>query len=236
MNFKILLRNLKYLLLPKKEKNNPCKKSNMGFDAPLKIEFKNKHYYIENEQFNIDDIDTIYYGVSYLDDEKLTYYLQLKLKSEVADTMSHEGFELVNVDYIMHIMDEFNIPVLPTIVKHGVYVVKGFSLTLDYECFIHEKYLVSIYRNLLEKKNFNFNNISIQKLLEKPKKYISTSGKDEMEFNVKILSEKLTLGRGYGIYPVLNNKIIIDDIFYSFDEDEVKNKIMELFANEKNRK
>jgi len=157
-------------------------------------------------------------------DKKPTYYIRLKLKTKEANTVLHQGFELVNIDYFINIMDELNIPVLPTIVKSGPYVAKGFSLSLDYECSIYGKYLVSIYHSGLVKKNLN-----IKSLLENPKKYISTSIKDNKEFNIKILSEKVTLSRGYGIFPLLNDEIIIRDIFYSFDEDEIKNKIIELF-------
>ena len=216
--FKKSINNIKYILF--------SKKNNIGLDSPLRIEFKNKYYYIDNKQFSIFDIDTIYYGVASLNDKKPTYYIRLNFKTEVTNTVLNQGFELVNIDYFINIMDEFNIPILPTIINAGPYVVKGFSLSLDYACSMHEKYLVSIYHSDLDK---IFNSISIKELLEKSKKYISSSLKNEKEFNIKILSEKLTFSRGYGVYPVLNNEIIIDDIFYSFNEEEIKNKIIELF-------
>jgi len=218
--FKKSINNIKYILF--------SQKNNIGIDAPLKLEFKNKYYYIDNNQFSIFDINTIYYGVASLSDKYITYYVRLSFKTEVNDIVLNQGFELINIDNFIRTMDEFNIPVLPTIVKNGIYVVKGFALTIEYECSVQEKYLVSIYDSTLSQNNFSINDICIEELLEKPKKYMSSTVSDNKKFNIKILSKKITFSRGYGIYPVLNNEIIIEDIFYSFNEDEIKIKIIEL--------
>jgi hypothetical protein len=70
------------------------------------------------------------------------------------------------------------------------------------------------------------------------KKYLESTSKfndmfmksfDNEDFSITILDKNLTLNRGYGVYPILNNEIIIEDIFYSFDEEEIKSKIIELF-------
>lgn len=205
------------------------KRNNMSLDVTQKIEFKNKFYYINSKQFSIFDIDTIHYGVGSLNDQNPTYYIKLNFKNESKDNLCKQGCELVNIDNFIKVINEFNILVLPTILQESPYLIKGVSFALNYECFLHEKYLISIYYSDLKRKNFNLYSMDLNELLEKPKMHITSSSMNNKEFNIKLLSKKLTLNRGYGLYPVLNNEIIIEDIFYSFDQEEVKSRIVELF-------
>ena len=219
--FRKYIDNIKGKLFPKR--------NNINLGVPPKIEFKNKFYYINSKQFSVFDIDSIHYGVGSLNDQNLIYYIRLKCKNEPKNNPCKQGYELANIDNFIKVINEFNIPVLPTILQGSPYLIKGVLFSLNYECFLHEKYLASIHYSDLKKKSFNFYSINLDELLENPKIYITSSPVNDKEFNIKLLSKKLTLNRGYGVYPVLNNEIIIDDIFYSFNEEEVKDRIEKLF-------
>ncbi len=49
------------------------------------------------------------------------------------------------------------------------------------------------------------------------------------DFWVEMLDTPYTLGRGYGLYPMLNGEMILTDIYYSFDKNKIETKIIELF-------
>lgn len=49
------------------------------------------------------------------------------------------------------------------------------------------------------------------------------------DFNVMILDKSFSLNRGYGLYPFLNNEMLVKEIFYSFNIGEIKAKIIEYF-------
>jgi len=210
-------------------KKKECQEKNNAINKPDKISFYDEYYFIKGKQYKIINISTIYYGVDISDDKNIKYYIVLDFNTETYNTIFEQGFELVNIDYFINVIDKFNIPVVPTITNFGVYTIDEVILSIEYTCFIYEKYLVSIYESTLSKKNFSLDDISIEELLENPKKYMSSIVNDNKKFNIKILSKKITFNRGYGIYPVLNNEIIVDDIFYSFEEEEIKAKILELF-------
>ena len=202
------------------------KNNKVNFEQPKTIRFEDNSYYISNKRFNIIDIFAIYYSVSSITDKYPTYYIKLLFNENKVKVIFNQGFQVVDINNLINTVSNFNIPLLPTIIPNGgVYVVKGFSLSLDYECYMHEKYLINIYFNDLNKDFFK--NISIEDLLENPNTYTSSNNKNK--FSIKILSNKLTLNRGYGAFPMLNNEIIIKDIFYSFNEEKIKSKIIELF-------
>ena len=194
-----------------------------------KVSFSGSHYYINGKPYDINNISVIYYGVGISNKEEIKYYIVLNLKTKIDDTLPYKGLKLVNTDTFINSIEKFNVLAIPTVSNLGVYTIAKVVLTIAYTCAIYEKYLVSIYHSTLRRKNFSINNISLEELLENPKKYISSIVKEDKGFNIKLLSKKLTLHRGYGLYPILNNEIIIEDIFYSFNENEIKTKIIELF-------
>lgn len=82
---------------------------------------------------------------------------------------------------------------------------------IDYEMIFH---LLKDYREILK---------------ETTSKETTSKEKKNRNFSIIILDKLFTLNRGYGLYPVLNNEIIIEDIFYSFSQEEIKSKVIELF-------
>jgi hypothetical protein len=81
-------------------------------------------------------------------------------------------------------------------------------------------------------KNINFNEIF--KLLKDYNVFFeddTLTGSEKYNFKIAILDKAFTLGRGYGLYPIFNNEIILEDIFYSFDKQEIKTKLIQLFDN-----
>lgn len=49
------------------------------------------------------------------------------------------------------------------------------------------------------------------------------------DFWVEIIDASYTLGRGFGLYPMLNGEIILAEIYYSFDKNKIETKLIELF-------
>jgi len=220
--FKKLLKKIKDILSSKQHEEH----KEYSF---LKIEFIDEFYYIDNQKFSIMDIDIIHYSVSTFENELPIYYIKLSFQTKVENILFNESFELINLENFINVISRFNLFVLPSILDKGIYFHNQEVVTLSFLSKMFEKYLISIYYSTLCKKNFFLEDISIGDLVERPRKYLSSGINNDKQFNIKILSHKLTLNRGYGIYPVLNNEIIIEDIFYSFDEEEVKREVIELF-------
>ena len=145
-------------------------------------------------------------------------------------------------------MKKFSIPVLPTILLSYPEFVKYFSFTHSFHCSIYERGLLNFWKDKndifclfkpldggIYKKINSLDDINLKSFLENPrlnlKKLDDSYGEAlyNAKFRLVVLDKTLTLNRGYGLYPIRNEDIFIADIFYSFDEEEIKNKIIELF-------
>lgn len=224
MMLKKILYKIKKLVTKEK-----CQDTNNALEEIDKIRFEDEYYYVNNKQYDIKSISKILYGVNVYDIEDIKYYIVLVFSIETDNITPKKGFKLINPENFISEIKRFNIPVIPTITNGGIYTIPELILTINFTSIIYGKYLVSVYYSTFLKKNFSLDNINLNDFLEKPAKYISTNYKDENSLNIKILSDKLTLNRGYGIYPILNDEIMTNDIFYSFNEDEIKAKIEEIF-------
>jgi len=193
---------------------------------------------------NIKEIKEIIYG--FFDNK---YYFTVVNKNEifcskcVAIKESEEIFfeKKINCINILKQSEEHNIPLIPSIFKCEPIFSNACTTIYSYCIFNKDKYLLTLYQdnnNLVwihKEEEYIDNNFEINKLLENPYNFFKSKKKKikksiKKKFRLKILDKELTLNRGYGLYPVFNNKIITKDIYYSFDEEEIKNKIIEFLS------
>jgi hypothetical protein len=133
-----------------------------------------------------------------------------------------------------------NLPIVPSI--YPSQFAHDLNYTIHDQAFVYKKALLHIVNANSNKLTigegyylWQLKELSYNKLFEMLKSYMDYYEKIEMENNKKIdfivdiLGKSFTLNRGYGLYPKYNNEIIIDEIFYSFNEEEIKTKIIELF-------
>ena len=212
---------------------------------PDKVYFDDDYFYLEGQQYNISDLKKVEYGTSYIDENievcNIRFYFLEK-------TLLPNKAYLIGISILIETMKKFSILVLPTILERRIEFVMGFSLTHYGVSLLEERGLINLCKDKddifylfkcldggIYKQINSLDDINLKSFLENPRINLKEfddsydESFDNAKFRLVVLDKTLTLNSGYGIYPVLNNQIIIDDIFYSFNEEEIKNKIIELF-------
>ena len=227
---------------------NKSEEENYGHDKPKKIYIDGDYFYIESKQYDIVDLKKVEYGHSEILCEVEECYIRLYSDVETNTLLHHIPYQVVNISIFIETMKKFSIPVLPTILKSYPEFVKVFSLTHSFDSSLYERGLISFWKDKndifcffkpldggIYKKINTLDDIDLKSSLEKPrnnlKEYDNSYGEmlDNAKYYLVVLDKASTLNRGYGLYPISNKEIIIEDIFYSFDENEIKTKIIELF-------
>ena len=233
----------------RKNSKEKCQEKNYGYDKPNKVYIDDDYFYVEGKQYNIVDLEKVEYGHSEIDGgEVKEYYIRLYFYKKINILLHHTPYEVVNINIFIEAMNKFSIPVLPTILLSYPEFVRYFSLTHSFHCSIYERGLLNFWKDKDDifylvryldggsyKQINSLDDINLKSFLENPrinlKELDDSYGEsfDNAKFRLVVLDKTLTLNRGYGLYPIRNEDIFIEDIFYSFDEEEIKNKIIELF-------
>jgi hypothetical protein len=211
--------------------NNPCHENNEEVIELDAINFKGESYYINGKSYYINNLQKVEYGLAGESDSFPTCYIKIYLKKG-ENTFDYNGFEIIDLNSFIYSMDKFNISILPTIIGSYPYAIKtGYILTIAFRSGMNQRGLIRISSEMIYQDNDFLQRFNLKKYLESTSKFNDMFMKsfDNEDFSITILDKNLTLNRGYGVYPILNNEIIIEDIFYSFDEEEIKSKIIELF-------
>ena len=222
------------------------KEYNIGLDKPKKIEFKDKYYYIDNQKYNISNLRKVRYGHSDIDNKEC--YIRLYSDIEINNLLHYIPYQVLDINIFIETMEKLCIPVLPTILESYPEFVKAFSLTHSFDSSIYERGLISFWKERddiycffkplgegIYKKINTLDDINLKSFLENPrnnlKEYDDSYGEvlHNVKFRLILIDNISTLNRGYGLYPISNEEIILKDILYSFSEEEIKTKIIELF-------
>jgi len=241
--FQNIMRKIQKLIVKKK-----CQEKNYGYDKPNKVYINDDYFYIEGKQYNIVDLEKVEYGHSEIDGEVKGYYIRLYSYKKINILLHHTPYQVVNINMFIEAMKKFSIPVLPTILESYPEFVKVFSLTHSFDSSLYERGLINFWKDKndifclfkplgggIYKKINTLDGINLKSFLENPrsnlKEHDNSYGEalNNAKFHLVVLDKISTLNRGYGLYPIRNEYIFIEDIFYSFDEEEIKTKIIELF-------
>ena len=209
--------------------------------TPKTISVDNENFYIDNRQFDIYLIKAIYYGLS---DDKQNVYVQIIPSSKDFKLKEQEVYRVENPKQFAKILNKKGIMLLPTLLDDKIYMAKGYAFSVNFYCQLYGKYMFSLINSnshyfcvhIFSEGMFSvpvkdLYSINLNKCLLNPTRY-NPHNKQTVYyslFKIIILDKTLTIDRGFGVYPVKDKQIIIDDIFYSFDEKEIKAKIIELF-------
>jgi len=221
---------------------------NYGYDKPNKVYIDDDYFYVEGKQYNIVDLEKVEYGHSEIDGEVKEYYIRLYFYKKINILLHHTPYEVVNINIFIEAMKKFSIPVLPTILLSYPEFVRYFSLTHSFHSELYERGLINFWKDKndifclfkplgggIYKKINSLDDINLKSFLENPRINLKEfddsydESFDNAKFRLVVLDKTSTLNRGYGLYPIRNEDIFIEDIFYSFDEEEIKTKIIELF-------
>ena len=175
------------------------------------------------------------------------YYFRVKDNDRFFFDIKYDIRYRANRDFVSKIKDS-NISLTPDFGQYmGIYEWQNEGIIQH--CLVSKKFLLTItvekdsnyifYLNYGDFNRFNykitsFDNLHISKELKNNSININTKMHNS-SLGFYILDKSLTFNRGYCLTSVdltgCNNspQVFGDDIFYSFDEEEIKNKIIELF-------
>lgn len=235
-----------YRILRKFLKCGFCKRS---------IEFQEKNIilnpYCKNKRkISINNILYITYGI-----KKQYYYFIITTKGKI---FSKKGIGFCKncrerniCEEIVYIKESSRLNLLDEAIKHNILVLPSISQcephfsnecgTLYSYTLVNDKYILSVATHnksmfwIFGGGRYKDENFSISNIFNNPKQFFISKEKNitnipVSKFMIKILDKRLTLKRGYGIFPFINGKMIESKIFYSHDEDIIKRKISELLS------
>jgi len=152
-----------------------------------------------------------------------------------------------NLNVFIESIKSLNIQLTPDFGQYGALYEQQQEGIIQY-CTLRNKYLLTIIKDTqntfhLNHGNFDrnnhkiidLNNLSIENEMRHYGQNMSSHKIYNVSFGVYILDKKITFDRGFCLATVdlsgCNNSPMVygDDIFYSFDEEEIKTKIIELF-------
>lgn len=191
-----------------------------------------------------EEIDSIEYYLFIDNPTEYNFYINLKDKS-----FNHPSFKLEDTKALVAMASKKNIVLYPFFMRRiGIGAVLG---ALNAYCAEKGKYLLRCEKNeeniqcsfnskdglMLQTFSMDNFNINLEKSLyaldEKFEKTSSYIPKDD-KFIIFILDKSLTLGQGYAVLPLFdfNFDLLKDKIFYSYDEQEIRDEVVRLMGEE----
>jgi len=181
------------------------------------------------------------------------YYFRIKTAKERCEQFFFDRkydtrYRVKNIKNFIDKIKDLNIKIIPDFGQYGAIYECQYDGIIQH-CLVNKKFLLTItvekdsnyifYLNYGDFNRFNykitfFDNLHISKELKNNSININTKMHNS-SLGFYILDKSLTFNRGYCLTSVdltgCNNspQVFGDDIFYSFDEEEIKNKIIELF-------
>ena len=235
-----------YLILKKFLKCGFCKKN---------IKFTSDTLVINSEckcsvSIPIVDIKAIYYGI-----KKDKYYFMIIKKNQLFCEVCNEENILKFIILKKHTKDireisdlakKYNLLVLPSLESCEPFIYLNTCNSVISYCFFEKNYLLVFEKNKdnitcrsqitndSSFRQFDINdfNINIYKALNEQSTYLkqeSSYYKKSKGIRIYLLDKKLTLDRGYGLFIYFDGNFLEDNIVYTFDKEEIKTKIIELF-------
>lgn len=192
----------------------------------------------------IKKVKEIYYNKDFKSNE---YYFRVADNSfdEINFAVKYDiKYKCLDVKKLVNSIENSTIPLIPDIGQISYKYNNQKNGILNY-CKKHNSYLLSIiaiecnlaciYYGNFDSNNYmieKIDNLNINDLLTMPKKFFPPAKKNRIKSNLfaYIIGKELTFGRGYCLitiknFSILTEKFSIDDVFYSFNESEIKRKI-----------
>lgn len=196
------------------------------------------------DRFKYDELKYIIYTVV-----GNSYFIDVVKKDQndcmIYKTLIDKGVKIDSSgDQIKEFVNKCNshkISIVPTVKVCGIPFVDNINYSILSQSFLKRGGLLHIVRItdewiIVGGGYFSWNLVKIEhrelfELLESYSVgYDHNASKDKrVSFWVELLDISYTLGRGYGLYPMLNGEIVLTEIYYSFDKKKIVTKTIELF-------
>jgi len=221
-----------------------------------KIDIDNNTIYLYTgakyrSMISIGDIVDIVYNI-----DEAGYYFRVKATGNKSNQFFFDRkydirYRAKNIENFINKIKALHIELTPDFGQYGALYECQFGGIIQY-CTMSSKYLLTLTKgkhNTIYLNHGTFDrsvygiidleNLNIEKEMNCSPKKILSEKKYDVTHGVYILDKSLTFDRGYCLTAVdlsgcYNTPMVFgDDIFYSFDEEEIKNKIVELFEKYK---
>jgi len=185
-----MIKILKNLIVKIKYRGNNqnCQKNNIELIKINKINFKGENYFINGNSYYINNLEKVEYGLAGKSDSFPTCYIKV-YTTKGKDTFKYNGFEVIDLNSFIYSMDEFKIPILPTILNSSPYIIKSeYILAISFLNVIHGRGLIKINKEMIYKDNDFLIRFNLKKYLDNSKIFNDNFIKyfNDTEFNITI--------------------------------------------------